>query len=139
MTDFAELTSLPGTDRERSWLERRLTFLSEKEKYIVSAIIIGRQPASMAEAINQLLTIGDYEVCFPAGSYRELGEFYLRHEAKLPDNALWTLSSLDGCTRTSIPDCSSEIASWFIPLRRQRSITRIKTILSPKTTIGVSW
>ena len=49
MTDFAELTSLPGTDRERSWLERRLTFLSEKEKYIVSAIIIGRQPASMAE------------------------------------------------------------------------------------------
>lgn len=87
MTDFAELTSLPGTDRERSWLERRLTFLSEKEKYIVSAIIIGRQPASMAEAINQLLTIGDYEVCFPAGSYRELGEFYLRHEAKLPDNA----------------------------------------------------
>ena len=87
MTDFAELTSLPGTDRERSWLERRLTFLSEKEKYIVSAIIIGGQPASMAEAINQLLTIGDYEVCFPAGSYRELGEFYLRHEAKLPDNA----------------------------------------------------
>ena len=32
MTDFAELTSLPGTDRERSWLERRLPLLSEYER-----------------------------------------------------------------------------------------------------------
>ena len=32
MTDFAELTSLPGTDRERSWLERRLHLLSEYER-----------------------------------------------------------------------------------------------------------
>ena len=88
MADFMELTTLPGTDRERSWLERRLSLLSEKEKYIVSAIVIGSQPTSMVEAINHLLAIGDYEVCFPAGSYRKLGEYYLRHEAKLPDNAL---------------------------------------------------
>ena len=32
MTDFTELTSLPGTDRERSWLERRLPLLSEYER-----------------------------------------------------------------------------------------------------------
>lgn len=85
MHEFEELTCLPGTDRERNWLEERMTTLSEKEKNILSAAILRQPPETMAEAINHLLSLEDYEICFPANSYGQLGEFYLRHEASSPE------------------------------------------------------
>nr|WP_326184159.1 hypothetical protein [uncultured Oscillibacter sp.] len=88
MHEFEELTCLPGTDRERRWLEERMTTLSEKEKEITGAISISCQPTTMAEAINHLLSMEEYQICFPAGSYAQLGEFYLRHESSVPDTAI---------------------------------------------------
>lgn len=84
---FEELTSLPGTDQERRWLKERLETLSEKEKTVLSAIIY-QPPATMAEAIDDLLSMEEYEICFPANSYKQLGEFYLRHEASVPEDAI---------------------------------------------------
>lgn len=84
---FEELTSLPGTDQERRWLKERLETLSEKEKTVLSAIIY-QPPATMAEAIDDLLSMEEYEICFPANSYKQLGGFYLRHEASVPEDAI---------------------------------------------------
>lgn len=89
MWEFEELMILPGTEQERDWLAERLSTLSKKEKHIVSAIVISARPESMAEAINQLLSMEDYGVCFPAGSYAQLGSFYLRHEAHLPERTMY--------------------------------------------------
>lgn len=89
MHEFEELTCLPGTGRERNWLEERLETLSEKEKTILSAALLRRPPETMAEAINHLLSLEDYEVCFPANSYEQLGRFYLRYETSLPEAAIY--------------------------------------------------
>lgn len=86
MNEFKELTALPGTDRERGWISERLETLSEKEKIILSAAL-HQPPETMAEAINHLLSLQDYEVCFPAYDYEQLGRFYLRHETSLPESA----------------------------------------------------
>lgn len=40
------------------------------------------------DAVNCLLSLESYEVCFPAGSYAQLGSFYFRHEAHLPERAM---------------------------------------------------
>ena len=40
------------------------------------------------EAINCLLSLSDYEVLCPVGSYEALGEYYLRYEAELPEAAI---------------------------------------------------
>lgn len=88
MNGFEHLTSLPGTEAEKKWLTERLETLSEKETSIAGAISIGMQPETMAQAIDQLLSMEDYNVCFPAGSYAALGRFYLRHEASLPEDAI---------------------------------------------------
>lgn len=89
MIEHEDLKTLPGTDRERSWLEERLTTLSEKEKTILSAAVLRQPPETMAEAINHLLSLQDYEICFPANSYEQLGRFYLRHETSLPEAAIY--------------------------------------------------
>lgn len=89
MNDYEDLKALPGTDRERSWLEERLTTLSEKEKTILSAAVLRQPPETMAETINHLLSLQDYEICFPANSYEQLGRFYLRHETSLPEAAIY--------------------------------------------------
>lgn len=87
MNEFNELNTLPGTDRERGWISERLETLSEKEKIILSAATLRQPPKTMAEAINHLLSLQDYEICFPAHSYEQLGRFYLRHETSLPESA----------------------------------------------------
>lgn len=89
MNEFEELTTLPGTARERHWLEKRMETLSAKENIILSAAALRQPPETMAEAINQLLSLQDYAVCFPASSYEQLGRFYLRHETSLPEAAIY--------------------------------------------------
>lgn len=99
------LLGLPLTNAEREWLTDRLETLSVKESYQLSAAIMrsGRlqelvgksrdelqatvlrmKPDVAVEAINCLMTLHDYEVCYPAGSYDALGRFFLQHESGAP-------------------------------------------------------
>lgn len=87
MTDFAELKSLPGSEVEYHWLERRLETLSVMESIILSAAAMRQPPETMRDAIRCLASLEDYKVCFPAGSYAQLGRFYLQHEGHLPERA----------------------------------------------------
>ena len=91
---------------ERQWLLDRLETLSVKEQAQLSAAIISRgqlkvlsekagderelavlkmDPNTARDAVNLLLALPDYEVICPAGSYEQLGEYYLRYEAGQPD------------------------------------------------------
>lgn len=88
MTGYEDLKALPGTDRERGWLEERLETLSEKEKTVLSAAMLRWPPETMAEAINHLLSLEEYGICFPANNYAQLGKFYLRYEASVLEAAI---------------------------------------------------
>lgn len=91
---------------ERQWLIDRLETLSVKEQAQLAAAIISRgqldalsektgeerelavrkmDPNAAKEAVNLLLALPDYEVICPAGSYEQLGEYYLRYEAGQPN------------------------------------------------------
>ena len=103
------LLGLPLTNAEREWLTGRLEMLSVKESYQLSAALMrsGRlqelmgkdreelqatvlrmKPDVAVEAINCLMTLHDYEVCHPAGSYEALGHFFLQYESGVPKEAL---------------------------------------------------
>lgn len=86
MGDFEELMQLPGTPQEKIWLEERMETLSAKESIVLSAALMRSPAQSTAEAINHILTLEDYEVCSPAGSYAQLGRFYLKYESTMPKN-----------------------------------------------------
>ena len=104
------LLGLPLKNRERQWIMDRLETLSAKEQYQLSAAIpwteklgelsgksglelqaavLGIKPEIAVDAVNCLLSLEQYEVCFPAGNYAQLGSFYLRHEAHLPERAIY--------------------------------------------------
>ena len=91
---------------ERQWILNRLETLSVKEQTPLAAAIISRgqlkalsekagderelavrkmDPNTARDAVNLLLALPDYEVICPAGSYEQLGEYYLRYEAGQPD------------------------------------------------------
>ena len=99
------LLCLPLTSAEREWLTSRLETLSVKESYQLSAAlmrsrrlqelmgknreelqatVLRMKPDVAVEAINCLLTLHDYEVCHPAGSYEALGRFFLQYESGAP-------------------------------------------------------
>ena len=98
---------LPLKERERRWLTEQLEVLSVKEQYQLaatirnteqlrelagktglelSAAILSRRPEVAVEAINCFLNLHDYEVCFPAGSYGELGCYHLTYESGAVDD-----------------------------------------------------
>lgn len=87
--DNAERVSLPGTQEERNWIEKRLETLSVKESIILSAAVMRQPPATMRDVIHCLASLEDYKVCFPAGSYAQLGRFYLQHKGHLPECAMY--------------------------------------------------
>lgn len=87
MDGFKKLPELPGRPDERSWIRERLETLSEKESYILAAATFSSPPDTAADAINQLLSLDEYEVCWPASGYQGLGEFYLNYESVLPKAA----------------------------------------------------
>ena len=91
---------------EQQWLLDRLETLSVKEQDQLAAAIISRgqlkvlsekagderelavlkmDPNTARDAVNLMLSLPDYEVICPAGSYEQLGEYYLRYEAGQPD------------------------------------------------------
>lgn len=98
---------LPLKERERRWLTEQMEVLSVKEQYQLaaairnteqlkelagktglelSAAILSRRPEVAVEAINCFLNLHDYEVCFPAGSYEELGRYHLTYESGAVDD-----------------------------------------------------
>lgn len=94
MRGFEHLSQLPGTPQEKAWLDERMETLTVKESVMLSAALM-RSPAQDAkEAINHMLSLPDYEVCSPAGSYEQLGRFYLDYKASLP-NALYEFIDME--------------------------------------------
>ena len=88
MNDFDYLLTLPGEDRERHWLQKRLETLSVRERIVLAAAAQFEPPEDMAQAINHLQLLDCYTVRLDAGSYVALGETYLREDTKMPENAL---------------------------------------------------
>lgn len=96
----------PANDIEKQWLLDRLKTLSARESYQLAAVMLttgqlrevsGKEGDELllavlkldrsetVESINRLLSLSDYEVLCPAGSYEQLGKYYLRYEAELPE------------------------------------------------------
>lgn len=86
MDGFRELLDLPGSPAEGIWIEDRLSTLTAKESIILAASTVA-PPKTAADAINILLSLGEYEVCYPVISYESLGKFYLDHESTIPRSA----------------------------------------------------
>lgn len=86
--DKDDLRYLPGTPQEQAWLRERLEALSAREETVLAAALMRSPPHSMEEAIGYLQSLDSYEVCFPAGSYEQLGEFFLRREVRMPEDIL---------------------------------------------------
>ena len=129
------LMSLPLMEQEQRWIMERLDTLSVKEQYQLSAAILrtgkleelaGKtgweletailhmDPEVAVDAVNCLLSLEDYQICFPAGSYAQLGSFYLRHESHLPERAMYyaDLEALGRRYEDRHPACSLETAMW---------------------------
>ena len=123
------LMSLPLMEQEQRWIMERLDTLSVKEQYQLSAAILrtgkleelaGKtgweletailhmDPEVAVDAVNCLLSLEDYQICFPAGSYAQLGSFYLRHEPC----TMRTWRRWAAAMRTGTPACSLETAMW---------------------------
>ncbi len=86
--DFDHLLELPGAPEEREWIKERLETLSVRESYVLAAAAMRHPPEDTSEAVDCLHTLDDYEICFPAGSYEELGALYLRQNSHIPEEAL---------------------------------------------------
>ena len=100
------LLRLPLTSEERQWLTEQLDVLSVKEQYrlaasirnteslkdlagktgleLQAAILSGKQDVAV-DAINCILDLHTYEVCFPVKDYADLGRYYLAYESTAPD------------------------------------------------------
>lgn len=87
-TDFDYLTRLPGEEREWTWIRERLETLSVREGIILAAVAQADPPESAEQAINTLQSLDHYNVCFPAGSYGQLGRHYLNQSFTVPEEAL---------------------------------------------------
>ena len=87
MNDFNDLTVLPGTPQEQLWLKERLDTLSVRESHVLAAAVTRQPPESMADAINRIQTVDDYEALFPANDHRSLGKLYLHREPPIPEEA----------------------------------------------------
>lgn len=85
---FKDLPALDGTAQEQAWLKERLETLSVREERVLAAALMQEPPKSVWGAVIHLQSLDSYEVCFPAGSYEQLGEFYLQKESSIPKEAM---------------------------------------------------
>ena len=67
----------------------KLEELAGKTGWELQTAILHMDPKVAVDAVNCLLSLEDYQICFPAGSYAQLGSFYLRHESHLPERAMY--------------------------------------------------
>lgn len=84
MTTFDHINDLPMSSQESAWLHDRMETLSVRESVIFSAEMLRKPPKCGADIINHLIDLSDYKLCSPAGSYEQLGRFYLKHENLVP-------------------------------------------------------
>ena len=103
------LLGLPLTNAERQWIVDRLEVLSVREERQLAAAmlrtgklkqlagktgqelqaaVLQMKPEVAVDAVNCMLSLHDYEVCYPAGSYEQLGEYYLRYETDIPQSVI---------------------------------------------------
>lgn len=110
------LLSLPLDNKEREWMKERLRTLSVREEYQLAAAVwrsdrlsrlasqdrderlesvLRQKPEDLArEAVNCLLSLEEYGVLCPAGSYESLGRFYLKYYTDIPPEA-WLFMDLE--------------------------------------------
>ncbi len=74
------LLQLDGTQKEQDWLRENLETLSVREGTILAAALQRNPPDSMADVINHMLTLEEYEVRYRAGNYEQLGEFCMQEK-----------------------------------------------------------
>lgn len=86
MYDFSGLPTLPGPPQYQAWVKERMETLSVRENYILTAALMRSPPRDAEEAVDCLNSLEDYDVS-PAGSYEELGKFYLQY-LKVPKDIL---------------------------------------------------
>ena len=95
MNTFKEIPSLPGSPEEKEWLRERVDVLSVGERYILSASLMRTPPVDCKEAINEFLSLPDYELLFPAGGYEGLGQLWRDEIGGAPDGLdVWHLGQL---------------------------------------------
>lgn len=89
MDDFKELLNLPGTAQHQSYLRERLETLSVREGYVLAAAAMAYPIPDTETAVKIIQELDAFDVCFPAGSYAQLGEFSLRQQnCRLPEDVL---------------------------------------------------
>ena len=81
---------------EKQWIEEQKSQLTAKEQLQFGAAQLRTGAKTNADIINCLLTMKDYKVRWSAGSYYELGQYYLKYLNPIPENAkefvdLWAL------------------------------------------------
>lgn len=86
MYDFSGLPALPGPPQYQAWVKERMETLSVRENYVLTAALMRSPPRDAEEAVDCLNSLEDYDVS-PAGSYEELGKFYLQY-LKVPEDIL---------------------------------------------------
>ena len=80
---YTRLLEVPLTNREREWLQERLEVLTVREEAQVAAALLRTDPRTAQASVECLLSLPDYEVRHPAGSYEALGRYALRYELSL--------------------------------------------------------
>lgn len=88
MNNFDYLLQLPGEEREREWIRTRLETLSAQESIQLTAAALRDPPQNTVDAVNQLNSLFLYWVRNNAGSYEQLGEFYLKEWCNIPETIL---------------------------------------------------
>ena len=82
--EWTRLLEVPLNNRERRWLQERLEVLSVEEEAKLAAALLRTDPWTAQESVDCLLSLAEYQVCHPAGSYEALGRYALRYELSLP-------------------------------------------------------
>ncbi len=86
--NFDYLPELSGNPEEREWIRERLETLSVREGYVLAAATARHPPKNTREAVDCIHSLDDYEVCFPVGSYAELGTLHTHQTHYIPEDAL---------------------------------------------------
>ena len=71
------------TSEESTWLNQRLDELTAKEAILLLGAIAANPPDCGRDAVELLAHLPEYELCYPAGNPRQLGEFLARDPVRL--------------------------------------------------------
>ena len=77
-----EILRLPGSAEEKRKLKERLEGLNEQDETVLAAAMLRKPPQCAADMLGHLDSLPDY-ICCPAGSYAQLGAFFLLGEGDI--------------------------------------------------------